>query len=1084
MSSQRAPQGWIVWACGLIATGSAWAQFQEVRVTTDPGTQAQPAVSGTRIVWRDSRNGNYDIYLYDIATAAERAICTMPQAQWYPDIDGSRIVWQDNRFGSAFKQTNDVFTYNLATSSESPVTTAGGFQMYPAISGTRVVWHDTRGTNPPNVYMYDLAAPGEVVIWQDPGAQYSPDISGDRIVCLDDRTGYRNVRLYDLATQTERAVTDTTGYKESVRLCGDLVVWDENRNGNWDIYLYDLSTETETRITSHASEQKTPAVSQAAIVWVDYRNDPDGDIYLYDLTTGHTVPLVTEEHAQTDPDIDGYRVVWTDERHGNADVFYLDYERPTGADLEVSLTDQPDPVAVGDHLIYQLVVRNNGPETAEGVAGFVRLSDAVEFVSAHGTRGLCHFVVLEDYPTVICPMGDLEPGWVGEVTVVVRPLRTGRISARGSADAGTDDPIAVNNMATVFTRVVEFLKKDLGDGWWPRIEADATGAAHICFTRDGLRQIEHFSPDPWVSYPLVHCWDDIIYATNRSGRWQRDIVFDGTGHPDPMMIGNPHYYYEQALYSDIALDAEGFAHIVYVVDDVELDVRGVTFDQTHRLEYIHNRAGAWSKPVVVAEQVIWETGTTYHDAGVWSVDLEVDADAHAHVIYMNCWGMADPSPLVYCTNTSGSWQRRVLTTAYDRAALALDSQDHAHVTFYTWDLIPGGPVEYQGIAYMTNAPDGVWQDAEAVETFWSGGQMEGMVCDIVVDSLGRPHISYVSGQGQPREDYRHAVRIDGSWQGDLVEEGEFTSGANHIAIAPGDVPVIAYNSLDEEGFGLAIGEAGDRSFEYLTVRAGAFHELDVAADIAGGVHAVHEREEKITYFTRRGSDEDHDGIPDALEAGPDGSDPSYDGNGDGIPDSQQDNVTSFHTNNDYAYVTVACPNDVMLGNVGVQDNPSPPDVPDDWNFVFDFIGFTVMGLPIGGSTTVTLDLPPGSTPDVYYKYGPTHAQPAPHWYPFMYDGQTGAEIFDRRIVLHFVDGQRGDNDLWSNGIIVDPGAPGWYEPCLVDLDDLLWLVDEWMMQPPSPELTADLDGDGTVNVADFAHLAAYWLQPCPADWPK
>jgi len=195
-------------------------------------------------------------------------------------------------------------------------------------------------------------------------------------------------------------------------------------------------------------------------------------------------------------------------------------------------------------------------------------------------------------------------------------------------------------------------------------------------------------------------------------------------------------------------------------------------------------------------------------------------------------------------------------------------------------------------------------------------------------------------------------------------------------------------------------------------------------------------------------------------------------------------VTSFYTNNDYAYVTVACPNDVMLGNVGVQDNPSPPDVPDDWNFVFDFIGFTVMGLPIGGSTTVTLDLPPGSAPEVYYKYGPTHAQPAPHWYAFMYDGQTGAEIFDNRIVLHFMDGQRGDNDLWSNGIIVDPGAPGLYEPCVVDLDDLLWLVDEWMMQPPSPALTADLDGDGAVDVADFAHLASDWLQPCPADWPK
>ena len=41
----------------------------------------------------------------------------------------------------------------------------------------------------------------------------------------------------------------------------------------------------------------------------------------------------------------------------------------------------------------------------------------------------------------------------------------------------------------------------------------------------------------------------------------------------------------------------------------------------------------------------------------------------------------------------------------------------------------------------------------------------------------------------------------------------------------------------------------------------------------------------------------------------------------------------------------------------------------------------------------------------------------------MSQGQTGAKITDNRIVLHFVDGQRGDEDLDDNGIIVDLGGP-------------------------------------------------------------
>jgi len=84
MSSQGAPQGWIVWAYGLIVVGSAWAQFQEVRVTTDPGTQSQAAVSGDRIVWRDSRNGNYDIYLYDLSTETETRITSHASEQKTP----------------------------------------------------------------------------------------------------------------------------------------------------------------------------------------------------------------------------------------------------------------------------------------------------------------------------------------------------------------------------------------------------------------------------------------------------------------------------------------------------------------------------------------------------------------------------------------------------------------------------------------------------------------------------------------------------------------------------------------------------------------------------------------------------------------------------------------------------------------------------------------------------------------------------------------------------------------------------------------------------------------------------------------
>jgi len=41
----------------------------------------------------------------------------------------------------------------------------------------------------------------------------------------------------------------------------------------------------------------------------------------------------------------------------------------------------------------------------------------------------------------------------------------------------------------------------------------------------------------------------------------------------------------------------------------------------------------------------------------------------------------------------------------------------------------------------------------------------------------------------------------------------------------------------------------------------------------------------------------------------------------------------------------------------------------------------------------------------------------------VYDGQTGAEVIGNLILLHFVDGLRGDDDLTANGVIKEPGAP-------------------------------------------------------------
>ncbi|HAM49766.1 MAG TPA: hypothetical protein DCP92_03390, partial [Nitrospiraceae bacterium] len=168
-------------------------------------------------------------------------------------------------------------------------------------------------------------------------------------------------------------------------------------------------------------------------------------------------------------------------------------------------------------------------------------------------------------------------------------------------------------------------------------------------------------------------------------------------------------------------------------------------------------------------------------------------------------------------------------------------------------------------------------------------------------------------------------------------------------------------------------------------------------------------------------DTDGDGVPDVEEWGPQGNDPTYDGNGDGIPDYLQNSVASFHTFGNIGYITLYSPDGHPLQNVTAKQVPA--GAPAGTELPYQFVSFAMNNVSPGSSTTAVIILPEGTSVNNYYKYGPTPDNPTPHWYSFMFDGQTGAVISGNIITLHFVDGLRGDDDLTANGQIVDQGGP-------------------------------------------------------------
>jgi hypothetical protein len=185
-------------------------------------------------------------------------------------------------------------------------------------------------------------------------------------------------------------------------------------------------------------------------------------------------------------------------------------------------------------------------------------------------------------------------------------------------------------------------------------------------------------------------------------------------------------------------------------------------------------------------------------------------------------------------------------------------------------------------------------------------------------------------------------------------------------------------------------------------------------------------------------------------------------------------------------VTLTSSAGTTLGAVRAVPSPSPADQPPGAAFPFGFLAFTVSGFPAGGAATVELTLPPGAAqPTTFYKYGPTPANRTPHWYQFLYrhptDGDaastTGAEIQGNHIILHFADGQRGDDDLAANGLIVDPGGPavtvgpGRGGPQTVGAFDPSTAT--WYLRGGT--------GSGPPDAGQFAFGGAGW-QPVLGDW--
>ncbi len=158
------------------------------QITTDQAIDASPSVGNGLIAWQ-SCIATCDIYAYDWASEVTTQITSTPNDdEIHPDVDGTNVVYEGTRNGET-----DIYDYNLSTGVEKRLSLPGD-QEGPRVSDGNVAFEGTSsGTS--HIRLWHLATGQVFDVTSGPSGQYLNDIDGNRIVYADDRSGDLDVYM-------------------------------------------------------------------------------------------------------------------------------------------------------------------------------------------------------------------------------------------------------------------------------------------------------------------------------------------------------------------------------------------------------------------------------------------------------------------------------------------------------------------------------------------------------------------------------------------------------------------------------------------------------------------------------------------------------------------------------------------------------------------------------------------------------------------------------------------------------------------------------------------------------------------------
>ena len=162
-----------------------------------PSTQDQldPDIQAGRVVWQDWRDvGPGEIYFKNLETGEQRRITTNSFGQYHPVIYDNWIIWQDNRNGQV-----DLYGFDLLRNVEVRVTSTPENETRPYLDGPwAVCLEDSLGSLTGNLRLIHLPTLRAVPITRTLTSKDRPALVNGRTVWLDLSNNLSSVQIADV----------------------------------------------------------------------------------------------------------------------------------------------------------------------------------------------------------------------------------------------------------------------------------------------------------------------------------------------------------------------------------------------------------------------------------------------------------------------------------------------------------------------------------------------------------------------------------------------------------------------------------------------------------------------------------------------------------------------------------------------------------------------------------------------------------------------------------------------------------------------------------------------------------------------